>query len=241
MGSDSDLPVMQAAIDVLDEFGVPHEVRIVSAHRTPDVMYDYARDRGRPRASGDHRRRGRCRGAARDDRVDDAAPGDRRARAAGPARRPRLAAVDRADARRCPGRHGRGRATRRTRACSRCASSPRVTRSCARAMEQYQADLAEQIHAKDAAVQERFGGRRITVSARHSLEIERSMSSLAARRAGKDRGDRPERPRRTARSIDERADRRVEGRDALIVERRRPRTTRRTDRSRARAACRAGR
>src|SRR4051795_13244602 len=42
MGSDSDLAVMQAAIDVLAEFGVEHEVRIVSAHRTPDVMYEYA-------------------------------------------------------------------------------------------------------------------------------------------------------------------------------------------------------
>jgi 5-(carboxyamino)imidazole ribonucleotide mutase len=42
MGSDSDLPVMQGAIDVLAEFGVPHEVRIVSAHRTPDVLYEYA-------------------------------------------------------------------------------------------------------------------------------------------------------------------------------------------------------
>jgi 5-(carboxyamino)imidazole ribonucleotide mutase len=43
MGSDSDLAVMQAAIDVLADFGVAHEVRIVSAHRTPDVMYEYAR------------------------------------------------------------------------------------------------------------------------------------------------------------------------------------------------------
>jgi 5-(carboxyamino)imidazole ribonucleotide mutase len=43
MGSDSDLPTMQGAIDVLLEFGVPHEVRIVSAHRTPDVMTEYAR------------------------------------------------------------------------------------------------------------------------------------------------------------------------------------------------------
>lgn len=43
MGSDSDLPTMQGAIDALDELGIPHEVRIVSAHRTPDVMYDYAR------------------------------------------------------------------------------------------------------------------------------------------------------------------------------------------------------
>ncbi len=49
MGSDSDLPVMQGAVDVLVEFGVTHEVRIVSAHRTPDVMVNYARtaaDRG---------------------------------------------------------------------------------------------------------------------------------------------------------------------------------------------------
>jgi 5-(carboxyamino)imidazole ribonucleotide mutase len=42
MGSDSDLPVMQGAIDALIELGVAHEVRVVSAHRTPDVMYDYA-------------------------------------------------------------------------------------------------------------------------------------------------------------------------------------------------------
>ena len=49
MGSDSDLPTMQAAVDVLDDFGVASEVRIVSAHRTPDVMTEYARtaaDRG---------------------------------------------------------------------------------------------------------------------------------------------------------------------------------------------------
>jgi 5-(carboxyamino)imidazole ribonucleotide mutase len=43
MGSDSDLRVMQDAVDVLTEFGVPHEVRVVSAHRTPDVMVEYAR------------------------------------------------------------------------------------------------------------------------------------------------------------------------------------------------------
>lgn len=43
MGSSSDLPVMQAAADILTELGVPHEVRIVSAHRTPDRMFAYAR------------------------------------------------------------------------------------------------------------------------------------------------------------------------------------------------------
>jgi 5-(carboxyamino)imidazole ribonucleotide mutase len=42
MGSDSDLGVMRGALDVLDEFGVPSEVRVVSAHRTPQAMYDYS-------------------------------------------------------------------------------------------------------------------------------------------------------------------------------------------------------
>ena len=41
MGSESDLPVMQAAIDILKEFGIETEVDIVSAHRTPDKMMDY--------------------------------------------------------------------------------------------------------------------------------------------------------------------------------------------------------
>jgi 5-(carboxyamino)imidazole ribonucleotide mutase len=43
MGSDSDLAVMRAAIDALAEFGVPHEVRVLSAHRTPAEMLEYAR------------------------------------------------------------------------------------------------------------------------------------------------------------------------------------------------------
>jgi len=42
MGSDSDLPVMQGAADALTELGVPFEMTIVSAHRTPKRLYDYA-------------------------------------------------------------------------------------------------------------------------------------------------------------------------------------------------------
>jgi len=42
MGSDSDWPVMQAAAKVLDEFDVPYETKVVSAHRTPDLLFDYA-------------------------------------------------------------------------------------------------------------------------------------------------------------------------------------------------------
>jgi len=43
MGSDSDLNVMQAASDILKQFGIPHEVTVVSAHRTPDRMFEYAK------------------------------------------------------------------------------------------------------------------------------------------------------------------------------------------------------
>lgn len=49
MGSQSDWPTMQAAADILDELGVAYEVKIVSAHRTPDRLWDYGRaaaDRG---------------------------------------------------------------------------------------------------------------------------------------------------------------------------------------------------
>ena len=44
MGSDSDLPVMQSAVDVLDELRIGHEVRVTSAHRTPDEMIQYGKD-----------------------------------------------------------------------------------------------------------------------------------------------------------------------------------------------------
>ncbi len=44
MGSKSDLPVMQEAADVLKELGVDYEIDIVSAHRTPEKMYDYAKE-----------------------------------------------------------------------------------------------------------------------------------------------------------------------------------------------------
>jgi len=43
MGSDSDMPVMKQAIDILDEFNIPYEVKITSAHRTPDLMSTYSK------------------------------------------------------------------------------------------------------------------------------------------------------------------------------------------------------
>ena len=43
MGSDSDMPVMKKAAEVLDELGVSYDVRIISAHREPDVFFEYAK------------------------------------------------------------------------------------------------------------------------------------------------------------------------------------------------------
>ena len=44
MGSDSDLPVMQAAADMLEAFGVGYELDVVSAHRTPEKLFEYAKN-----------------------------------------------------------------------------------------------------------------------------------------------------------------------------------------------------
>jgi 5-(carboxyamino)imidazole ribonucleotide mutase len=42
MGSKSDWETMQHSVDILKQFSIPHEVRVVSAHRTPDLLFDYA-------------------------------------------------------------------------------------------------------------------------------------------------------------------------------------------------------
>ena len=44
MGSASDLPIMQDAADILKEFGIKFEMNIVSAHRTPELMFEYAKN-----------------------------------------------------------------------------------------------------------------------------------------------------------------------------------------------------
>lgn len=43
MGSDSDMPVMSKAADILDKFGIDYDMRIISAHREPDIFYEYAK------------------------------------------------------------------------------------------------------------------------------------------------------------------------------------------------------
>lgn len=43
MGSDSDIPIMKGAAEILDNFGIPYEVKILSAHRSPEVTHGYAK------------------------------------------------------------------------------------------------------------------------------------------------------------------------------------------------------
>ena len=44
MGSDSDMPVMSKAAEILDKLGIDYEMRIISAHREPDIFFDYAKN-----------------------------------------------------------------------------------------------------------------------------------------------------------------------------------------------------
>ena len=43
MGSDSDLPIVKDTVKIMEEFGIPHEVLILSAHRSPDATSDFAK------------------------------------------------------------------------------------------------------------------------------------------------------------------------------------------------------
>ena len=130
MGSDKDLPEDAAGADVLDEFGVDHEVHVMSAHRTPGRVADFAAG---ARADGfgviicGAGKAAHLAGAVA---AHSTASGDRRAdRGRGP-RRPRRAAVHRADADRHPGGDGGRRLGRQRRLPGRC--HPGGQRQCPR-------------------------------------------------------------------------------------------------------------
>ena len=80
MGSQSDWATMKHAADTLDALGIGYEARIVSAHRTPDRLYAFAKGAKDGGLSGDHRRRRRRRAPARHDGGDDHAAGVRACR-----------------------------------------------------------------------------------------------------------------------------------------------------------------
>ena len=113
MGSRSDWETMRHAAETLDALGVPYEQRVVSAHRTPDLLFEYAGSAEERGLQVLDRRRGRCRAPARDGRGEDGAARARRSGRVEGAEGHRLAALDRADAGRGPGRDARDRAGRR--------------------------------------------------------------------------------------------------------------------------------
>ena len=156
MGSSSDLAVMQDAVDVLRDFGVPHEVRVVSAHRTPDDMIAFGHAAAGRGPQGDHRRRRRRRPPARDAVLGDHPAGHRRPCRPLAPRRARFAPLHRADA---PGRAGGHRGGQRgpqRRAAG--GAHPGAGRSALTAsMEEFQEEIAAAARAQDAEVAE--GGR----------------------------------------------------------------------------------
>ena len=79
MGSSSDWETLRAATEILAEFGIAHEARVVSAHRMPDDMFAYAEGAGGARPEGDHRRRRRRGPPARHAGGQDHRAGARRA------------------------------------------------------------------------------------------------------------------------------------------------------------------
>ena len=102
MGSASDWETMQHCVAMLEEFGVPNEHRIVSAHRTPDLDGEVCQRGRRAWGAGNHRRGGRRGSSARDDRRADLAAGAWRAGRVARAQGTRLAPLHRANAgRRC--------------------------------------------------------------------------------------------------------------------------------------------
>ena len=111
MGSKSDMETMEKAARELEERGILHELRVMSAHREPDVVADYAKNARMRGPARDHRRRRHLRGAARRRRRPHRPAGDRRAAVGAPDRRRRTRRdpLDRADA---PGRARRLRRPR---------------------------------------------------------------------------------------------------------------------------------
>ncbi len=122
MGSDSDLDIMNEAAKALAEFGIPYEIDITSAHRSPARTSEYSRGLKGARRKGCHRRRGRSSSSGRRHRRRNHAAGHRRAHSFHRAARPRLTAGDGADA----GRNSRGDSRHRQAGRYQCRHSRRA-------------------------------------------------------------------------------------------------------------------
>ena len=103
MGSDSDMPVMSKAAAILDKLGVEYEMKIISAHREPDVFFEYAKSAEEKRIKGDHCRRRNGSSSAGNVRGDLSHAGDRNSDAHHVSGRKRFSLFYRSDAFRNPG------------------------------------------------------------------------------------------------------------------------------------------
>ena len=98
MGSTSDWETMKHACGILDELGIPSRKKVVSAHRTPDLMFEYAETARERRLESHHCRSGRSRPPAGNGRSQNDAARHRCAGSVKSAERPRFAAFNRSNA-----------------------------------------------------------------------------------------------------------------------------------------------
>ena len=160
MGSKSDLETMRPAAKVLEALGLAVEVRVLSAHRTPERDGGLRQGRGPARRQGLHLRRGR-RGPPRGRRggAHDASR-DRRAHRERPARRASTRCSRRCRCRpACPSRRSPWAAPR-TPACSRRRSSRSATPSSRKKLEAEREGRRKKVLESDAEVSAQFGARR---------------------------------------------------------------------------------
>ena len=103
MGSDSDMPVMSKAADILEKLGIDYEMKIISAHREPDVFFEYAKTAEEKRLQSYHRRRRNGSSSSGNVRGDLSNAGDRYSDAYNISGRKRFPLLNRTDAKRYPG------------------------------------------------------------------------------------------------------------------------------------------
>ena len=142
MGSSSDFEVMNQAATVLERFGVEYEIRVVSAHRTPEAMLEYGSSAKHAWPQGPDRRCRRRRAPARHARRVHHAAGDRRARRPRSPRRPGFTALDRPDAPRRARRHRRDQRRGERRRSWRCGSWRPASDALRDQLETYRQELA---------------------------------------------------------------------------------------------------
>ena len=153
MGSDSDMPVMSKAAAILDKLGVEYEMKIISAHREPDVFFEYAKTCRRKRIQSNYCRSRNGSTSSGNVRSDLPDAGYRHSNAYNISGRTRFTVFNRTDAVRNPGSNSSNQWRRKRRTSGRKDSGNIMIRNFWTRLKAYSQELKEQVEAKDARLQ----------------------------------------------------------------------------------------